>query len=562
MSSYDDQGVTEILPPLRVEDADRHAWDDTCDLLVAGWGAAGACTALEAHAQGLQVLIADRFQGGGASAKSGGIVYAGGGTRQQRDAGFADTPEAMFEYLRHETQGVVGDDTLRRFCEQSVENLQWLESHGAEYGSSMPPGGGKTSYPPDGYYLYYSGNEKVPAYAGADSPAPRGHRTVGKGQSGQVLFNQLRDACRRAGIRTRLQSSIRRLVLDGEGAVVGAELWCLPSGSRQARTHARLAAAAERWQNLAPSYSDRLRARLVCIERDYAQPITIRARCGVVLSTGGFIFNQQMMREHGARYLHTFKVGATGCDGSAIRLGSSVGAASAQLERISAWRFLSPPLCWPKGMVVNGRGRRVCNEEVYGATLGVRLCEEHDGKGWLILDRNLRRQALKETLRGGYWWFQTMPALLLMLFARKGKTIEALAGAIGADPVTLADTLARYNAAARGVGEDETGKSADSRQALEQGPFYACDISVGSAAYPMGGLTLGGLQVEETSGAVLDRAGRPIPGLYAAGRAAVGIPSHMYISGLSLADCVFSGRRAAGAVAAATATPLPAKVFV
>lgn len=561
MSTYDDEGVTEILPPLRVDEPDRHTWDDTCDLLVAGWGAAGACTALEAHAAGLQVLIADRFQGGGASAKSGGIVYAGGGTRQQRDAGFVDTPAAMFEYLRHETQGAVGDDTLRRFCEQSVENLQWLESHGARYGSSIPPGGGKTSYPPDGYYLYYSGNEKVPAYAGLAAPAPRGHRTVGKGQSGQVLYDQLRAACLRAGIRTRLQSSIRRLVLDDEDTVVGAELWCLTPGSRQARIHARLAAAAERWQNLAPRYSDRLRARLARIERDYARPLAVRARCGVVLSTGGFIFNQQMLREHGARYLLTFKVGATGCDGSAIRLGASVGAASAQLDRISAWRFLSPPLCWPKGMVVNGQGQRVCNEEVYGATLGVRLCEEHDGKGWLILDRSLRSQALKETLRGGYWWFQTMPALLLMLFARKGRTIEALAEAIGAEPATLSDTLARYNAAARGEGEDETGKSVDSRQALEQGPFYACDISVGSAAYPMGGLTLGGLRVEESSGAVLDQSGKPIPGLYAAGRAAVGIPSHMYISGLSLADCVFSGRRA-GRAAAAIARPVLEKVAV
>ena len=38
-------------------------------------------------------------------------------------------------------------------------------------------------------------------------------------------------------------------------------------------------------------------------------------------------------------------------------------------------------------------------------------------------------------------------------------------------------------------------------------------------------------------------------GLYAAGRTALGIPSHLYISGLSLADCVFSGRRAGAAVA-------------
>jgi 3-oxo-5alpha-steroid 4-dehydrogenase len=55
--------------------------------------------------------------------------------------------------------------------------------------------------------------------------------------------------------------------------------------------------------------------------------------------------------------------------------------------------------------------------------------------------------------------------------------------------------------------------------------------------------------VDERSGAVLDQHGQAIGGLYAAGRSALGIPSHLYISGLSLADCVFSGRRAGAAVA-------------
>jgi 3-oxo-5alpha-steroid 4-dehydrogenase len=51
---------------------------------------------------------------------------------------------------------------------------------------------------------------------------------------------------------------------------------------------------------------------------------------------------------------------------------------------------------------------------------------------------------------------------------------------------------------------------------------------------------------------VLDASGQPVPGLYAAGRAAIGIPSHLYISGLSLADCVFSGRRAGRALGSAS----------
>lgn len=141
MSMFDNLPSTDVLPPLQVADGNSVAWDDRCDVLVVGWGAAGACAALEARAQGADVLIADRFTGGGASAKSGGVVYAGGGTRHQQAAGFNDSPQAMFDYLKHETGGVVSDDTLRRFCADSVSNLEWLEGHGAPYAHQMPPGG-------------------------------------------------------------------------------------------------------------------------------------------------------------------------------------------------------------------------------------------------------------------------------------------------------------------------------------------------------------------------------------------------------------------------------------
>ncbi|SDS04222.1 FAD-binding protein [Pseudomonas oryzae] len=541
---------TDIQLPLQVADAGSLQWDDQCDVLVIGWGAAGACAALEARAQGADVLVADRFTGGGASAKSGGVVYAGGGTRQQRDAGYADSPEAMFDYLRHETQGVIGDATLRRFCESSAANLEWLEGHGARYEHSMPPGGGKTSYPPDGYFLYYSGNEMVPSHRGQHTPAPRGHRTVGKGQCGAVLYGHLQRACLKAGVRAQTQSAARRLVLDARGRVIGAELWCLPAGSKAAKEHARLAARAERLQNFAPSYCDGLRRKLARIEQQHARPRLVQARRGVILSTGGFIFNRAMIGEHAPKYRRNFKVGATGCDGSGLRLGLSAGAASDRLQQVSPWRFINPPLCWPKGIVVNIAGQRFVNEEVYGGTLGYPLCEEQGGKAWLVLDARLRRQAIKQALFGGYWWFQSVPALALMLLkVRKGRTARELAGATGMQPALLEESLRAYNAAARGTAPDPVGKSQSSRQVLDQGPFYACDISVGNPVFPLGALTLGGLKVDEDNGAVLDGQGQAIPGLYAAGRTAIGIPSHLYISGLSLADCVFSGRRAGEAAA-------------
>ena len=97
----------------------------------------------------------------------------------------------------------------------------------------------------------------------------------------------------------------------------------------------------------------------------------------------------------------------------------------AGLERVSAWRFINPPYSWHKGIVVNREGRRFCNEEVYGATLGQPLMEEQGGKAWLVLDAPLRKKAIREALFGGYWWFQSFPALALMLFkVRKGKSLE------------------------------------------------------------------------------------------------------------------------------------------
>ena len=98
----------------------------SADVVVIGFGAAGACAAIEAAAAGASVVVLDRFAGGGATALSGGVVYAGGGTRQQAEAGVTDTPEAMFAYLKHEVGDAVSAATLRRFCEDSAKLVEGL----------------------------------------------------------------------------------------------------------------------------------------------------------------------------------------------------------------------------------------------------------------------------------------------------------------------------------------------------------------------------------------------------------------------------------------------------
>ncbi|PTU31572.1 FAD-binding protein [Stenotrophobium rhamnosiphilum] len=535
-------GTLHIEPALVVDGANSQ-WDLSCDVLVIGFGAAGASAALAAQKTGAKVIVADRFDGGGASAKSGGIVYAGGGTPHQKKAGYEDTPEEMFKYLRMETGDSVTEPTLRQFCEDSRGLIEWLESMGANFESSAPPP--KTSYPKDGIYLYYSGNEAVAEYAAVAKPAPRGHRTRGSWLSGKAMFEFLRAEVSRVGINTMTQTAVRRLITDKDGKVLGAELWQLTPGSKEAIQHDKLIQKAEKVFNFVPAWADSLRAKARAIEMAHAKPLRARANKGVILSAGGFIFNREMVAKYAPKYKMTMRLGTAGCDGSGIRLGQSVGAVADKLNHVSAWRFINPPIAWPKGIAINTKGERFCNEQVYGAKLGVEMCEFHDGKAWLILDKKLRKIAIREALFGGLWFFQSVPALLLMLLAKRGKTAQELGNKLGIDGAAFGRTIDAYNNAITNNTADPLLKSNDYRAALDT-KLYALDIG---AHMSCPAITLGGLRVDEKTGGVLNANGTTIPGLYAAGRTAIGVASNRYVSGLSLADCLWSGRRAGNTAA-------------
>ncbi len=534
--------------PLRVVDAAQLRWDDSADMLVVGFGGAGVCAALEARGQGASVLALERFAGGGATARSGGVVYAGGGTPHQAEAGVKDSPEAMFDYLRQEVGDAVSAGTLQDFCQRSRDNLAWLERHGAGFQGSVPPV--KTSYPSNKYFLYYSGNEAVPSYAASARPAPRGHRALGSGMSGYNLYAPLKASALSQGVRLRSQCEVRRLVVDATGRVIGVEAWEIPAGSRAARRHARLARWTDAVHPYAPALAERLRRNVRALELAHAERRLIRAGHAVVLSAGGFVFNRAMLTVHAPRYLDGLPLGTSGCNGAGIRLGHSAGGALQRMEKVSAWRFINPPLAWAKGVIVNAAGQRYCNEEVYGAKLGHAMVEEQGGRAILIINRALFREALAQIGPGKVWSFQRLPALLNLLFnARRGKTVGQLAERIGLPRDALEQTLAAYNAAARGDREDALGKSRGFLAPMDEGPWYALDLSFASKLYPCPVITLGGLRVCERSGQVLGDDGQPVPGLFSAGRNAVGVASNFYVSGLSLADCVYSGRRAGAQVA-------------
>jgi 3-oxo-5alpha-steroid 4-dehydrogenase len=293
------------------------------------------------------------------------------------------------------------------------------------------------------------------------------------------------------------------------------------------------------------------RLSLVCqraltrLEARYAQRWTARARRGVILCAGGFVFNPDMMRKHAPAFAGSMPIGTVGDDGSGIELGQSVGGAVGQMDRCSAWRFINPPEAFTCGILVDARGQRICNEELYGATLGELIAERARGHGYLVIDATMVAQAREQIRRQKGARFQKLSTFINLFLNRKtAATLTELAACCGMPADAFAATVAAYNGVALQGGADPFGKSEALCQPIRTPPFYAINCDIENAKFQTPCLTLGGLRVNGASGQVLRQDGSPIAGLYAAGRNAVGIASHSYISGLSISDCIFSGRTA------------------
>jgi len=543
---------TPVGEPLRAASAGEIQWDATCDLLVVGIGLAGASATLRGSELGLDTIAVDRFLGGGASELSGGVVYAGG-THVQANLGIEDSVENMFAYIGHETGDLISEPTLHKFCEDSPGQIAWLEKYGVPFGG--PVALRKASYPPKGHYLYYSGNETSPEGKARATPAPRGHRAMPTFKtkerfSGLFIMTQLKQAIAAASnIRRMYQAAARRLVVDESGRVIGAEIWQIPAGSLAALLHARAYLAGRPLALQALKLNGPQWRMVSWLERTFAKPKLVRVRKGVVLSAGGFIHNEAMTNRFAPLYKNMFRQGTQGDDGSGIRIGVSAGAVTSRMSTISAWRFVSPPYDWPKGIFVGPDGKRFTNEELYGARTSRALYEKAGGRAWLIVDQTLIDSALADIATGEMQDFQVMVAKTWIRGAKKAETLAELEQALKMPTGSVSGEVEAYNAAIAAGTVDPKGKSDGMRTALVTAPFYALDISNQTTA-PLTGLTMGGLSLDEATGAALRADGSTIPGLYAAGRNATGLCSNEYISGLSLADCIWSGHRAAQSAAA------------
>lgn len=467
--------------------ADIDRWDDTADVVVVGLGVAGTCAAIEAAEAGAEVLALERsMTGGGTSANSGGIIYLGGGTPIQEACGFEDTAADMFAFLVAACGPGADEAKIRPYCDESVDHYHWLVDHGLPFKAEFFEE--RDREPPTDAGLVYSGGEDSWPFTDVARGVPRGHHPQYPDSAGGFIMERLLAALERTTARVQTEAKVDHLVVDDEGAVVGVVVTV--DGERRA----------------------------------------IAATGGVVLTAGGFIYNPAMVEAHTPKAAHcVFYVGTDTDDGSGIRMGVGAGGAAVDLDALECSLPLNPPRKISVGILVNGRGERFINEDTYNGRIGLEILLGQDEEAYLVFDEE------------GY-----VVNAVGMRATWVCETATELAEEIGLPAGALEATLERYNEAAARGEDPEFHKVRELVRPLVP-PLGAIDLRVANAIYAP--FTLGGLDTTPHS-EVRAPDGSLVPGLYAAGRTTRGIAVRGYVSGISLGDGSFFGRRAGRAAAA------------
>lgn len=466
------------------------------DVIVVGGGGAGLAAAIEALESGARVLLCEKARRvGGSTANSGGVIMAAG-TDVQRARGVEDSPGDLFEHYMTHNKYLVEPALAKLLCENGQVTLDWLRSFGVQF---------------DPEQLYVTGVE--------NPRAPRGHPAQG---NGHAIMIALENAAMSRGLEVAVATRIDGLLRDADGRVCGVR-----SGDTEVSS------------------------------------------AGVVVTTGGFGNNYDMLQayfpdaaQHGADW--HFYVGINENTGDGHRFAAEAGAAIVGVGHGSALltaSFSKEPEPYIPGWLLyaNSDGRRFADETGAYVIMDHLVNGQPGARCWAIMDHAAfaRDESNPRYATSEFLIFPTpnwQPAALERHLQagklHRGDTIQELARKAGIAPEALAATVQRYNRDARAGQDSQYLKAPKYLLPLKQPPFYAVELRAAGV-----GSTHAGLRID-TAAQVYDRAGSPIPGLFAAGECTGGVMAHYVGGGNSLLNNFVLGRiagRNAAASALATA---------
>ena len=500
---------------------------ETYDIVVLGSGASALAAAVTAHGHGASRvgLFEKADVVGGTSAMSGGMIWIPG-NHHMAEAGTPDSRDAVLTYLESLSHGMILPELAEAYADTGPEMVRWFEEHTPvvfEIVESFP------DYHPEQPGGSTEGGRSLecPLFDFNELGDWRGRVSTSRQMSPHVLMNETtlgRGATTRVPREVMAEREAANLRGCGQALVGRLLKACLDRGI-EPRTGHRAVGLIE----------DGGRVAGVRFETADGE-LEVAATNGVVLATGGFEWNADMIRDFIRGPLER-PVSIQTNTGDGLKMAMRVGASIGNMQE--AWWVPTidvpdadgEPFAWmvnrervqPRTIMVNRAGRRFANEASNYNAFGAAFHQLDPGSfdymnlpAFMIMDHGYMT-------RNGLYRYRGEGAVPGWMTA--AETLAELADLIGVDGAGLEETVDRWNAHVADLDDPDFGRgrsvndthwgdgtrtAAATLGPLDTGPYYAVQVRPGALGTKGGPRTNADAQV-------LDLDGAPIAGLYAAG---------------------------------------------
>ena len=330
----------------------------------------------------------------------------------------------------------------------------------------------------------------VSSFGGAS--VKRIHRPVndeGKVVSvGSYMIPLLEENCKKAGVQILLNTTANEILTDANGAAVGVKA----TGST-------------------------------------GETVTVNAKA-VVLTTGGFGANLDMVVEYKPELKGFMTTNAAGAQGQGIEMATAIGAGTVDMDQIqihptveaNTAALITEGLRGDGAVLINAEGKRFIDEVGTRDVVSAAEIAQTGSYSWLVVDQAMvdASSVIQGYIKKGY--------------TVTGETYEELGKAMGVDEAAFAETMKTWNGYVEAKNDPDFGRTSFANK-LDTAPYYAIKVTAG-VHHTMGGLTI------NTNTEVLKADGTVIPGLFAAGEVTGGVHGANRLGGNAVADFTVFGR--------------------
>lgn len=495
---------------------DASAEDSTvdADVVVVGAGGAGMTAAITAAAEGKSVVILEsQSMVGGNSVRATGGMNAGKTVYQDENefgesAGVEKTLKTAAEkYADNETITALAKTVSEQWAAYQANPTGYFDSVELMELDTMI--GGKGINDPELVETLCANSadaidwldehgitlHNVSSFGGAS--VKRIHRPVnaeGKTVSvGSYMIPLLEENCEKAGVKMMLDTTATEILTDANGAAVGVKA----TGAS-------------------------------------GETVTVNAKA-VVLATGGFGANLDMVVKYKPELKGFMTTNAPGIQGQGIEMAQAIGAATVDMDQIqihptveaNTAALITEGLRGDGAILINEEGQRFIDEVGTRDVVSAAEIAQTGSYSWLVVDQAMAdaSSVIQGYIKKGY--------------TVTGATYEELGKAMGVDAAAFAETMEKWNGYVEAKNDPDFGRTSFANP-LNTAPYYAVKVTAGVHH------TMGGLKINANT-EVLNEKGEVIPGLFAAGEVTGGVHGANRLGGNAVADFTVFGRIAGAA---------------